>query len=108
MRQITTVMVILIVCIFVCGLANSTPSNDSKGKWEYCILYCGEFDGGTTIYRWYPNDAMSAMSDSDSVKNAFKSKEHIDMVNALGNCGWELVTITERRSVTNYLFKRHK
>jgi hypothetical protein len=119
MRQITTVMVILIVCVFACGLANSTPSNDPQGKWEYCTAsYLDMSTVHKTDFLCFPNDAIP---DFNSVKKTLQSELSdskpetaviTDFLNAFGNCGWELVTITARPgrdiSVTHYFFKRRK
>jgi hypothetical protein len=117
MRQIATVVIILIVCIFACGLANSTSRNDTQGKWEYCTLACIKFP--TSNKPSYSCAPLDAIPDFNSVGKPLESATKLnssiitDFLNAFGNYGWELITITEQPknfdvSETDYIFKRHK
>lgn len=117
MRQILTLMVIIIVCVFVCGLANSTSNNNPQGKWEYCTAEYA-WDGGKSYFYCFPHDAIP---DVNSVKQTVESKNPrlnstsattTDFANVFGNSGWELITIMNNSgsgvSVLSYTFKRHK
>jgi hypothetical protein len=108
MRKITTAVVIMVFCIVVLVRAGTTASNDVQGKWEYCTFAYIDKLSFLDVMCW-PDNAIpeSIMTTLKSESKARTGKIN-DFLNAFGNCGWELVSITETGGGTNCIFKRHK
>jgi hypothetical protein len=86
------------------AVAKSSPSGETKQKWEYCRVL-GSYRSGDNQYKAQIISASTPDGRIDEIESSFGG---LVALNKLGAEGWEIVGILPNQSNPEYILKRPK